>query len=368
MRAAAAAPQPVISVVICSFTERRWDDVHAAVASLRAQTHAPHEIIVSVDHNPVLHSRLKASLRDVIVVPNRHGRGLSGGKNTGVELARGDVVAYLDDDAVADPGWLASLAAGYADPSVIGVGGLTLPLWPGSPSAVDLATTPLRRDGAAARLTGRRPRWFPEEFDWTVGCTYRGLVPGPVRNVMGGNCSFRAEAFDLAGGFTTGIGRSSHRRPLGCEETEFCIRLSRCAPGSALLFDDRAVIWHRVPEERAGFGYFRARCYAEGLSKALVTRSVGAGAGLASERAHAFRTLPRGALRGLHDALRGDLAGLGRAGAIAAGLVCTASGYAVGSLPSHRDKPPGHARTPGGDLAVDPARGPDGGVSRGPGR
>jgi glucosyl-dolichyl phosphate glucuronosyltransferase len=339
-----------ISVVICAFTERRWDDVHAAVASLRAQRYAPHEVILSVDHNPDLYARLRAALPDVVVVENRYGRGLSGGKNTGAALAGGDVVAYLDDDAVAGPDWLAAFAAGYAaDPAVLGIGGRTLPLWPGSLSSRELITlftdlaessstmTPEpRRDHAdllPPAAAGRRPHWLPEEFDWTVGCTYRGLTAGPVRNLMGGNCSFRAAAFELAvGGFTAGIGRGAGRRPLGCEETEFCIRLGRSSPGSVLLFDDRAVIWHRVPPERARFRYFRARCYAEGLSKARVTRSVGSRDGLASERAHAFRTLPRGALHGLGDTLGGDPFGVVRAAAIAAGLTSTAWGYAVGSL------------------------------------
>ena len=323
-----------ISVVICAFTEQRWDDVHAAVGSLRAQRHPPHEIILSVDHNPALHARLRTALRDVVVVENRYGRGLSGGKNTGVALAGGDVVAFLDDDAVAAPGWLAAFADGYAaDAAVLGVGGRTLPLWPGSPASHDLLA---HVGGQEAAPGGRRPRWFPEEFDWTVGCTYRGMTAGPVRNLMGGNCSFRAAAFELAGGFRTGIGRSRHRRPLGCEETEFCIRLNHSSPGSVLLFDERAVIWHRVPRTRARFGYFRARCFAEGLSKALVTRSVGSRDGLACERAHAFRTLPRGALHGLRDTLRGDASGLGRAAAIVAGLTYTTWGYAVGSLATRR--------------------------------
>ncbi len=88
-------------------------------------------------------------------------------------------------------------------------------------------------------------------------------------------------------------------RPLGCEETEFCIRLTQRMPGAVLLFEPSAGIGHRVPAARETFRYFRARCYAEGLSKALVTRSVGSGDGLASERSYAFRTLPLGALKGL---------------------------------------------------------------------
>ncbi|MQY03191.1 glycosyltransferase family 2 protein [Actinomadura macrotermitis] len=313
-----------ISVVICAYTEERWDDVHAAVASVRGQEHPAEEIIVVVDHNPALHARLKRSLADAVVVENREGRGLSGGKNTGVAVARGDVVAFLDDDAVAAPGWLAGMARHYADPRVAGVGGLTLPLWPGSTTSAELVAAPV------PAATGTRPGWFPEEFDWTVGCTYRGLHPGPVRNVMGGNASFRREMFPLAGGFDSRIGRTFHKRPLGCEETEFCIRLRQRCPDAELLYDDEAVIWHRVPPLRARFAYFRQRCYAEGLSKALVTASVGSADGLSSERTHALVTLPRGALRGVTDGLKGDLAGFGRAGAIVLGLAWTAWGYATG--------------------------------------
>jgi glucosyl-dolichyl phosphate glucuronosyltransferase len=298
-----------ISVVICAYTEERWDDVLDAVGSVRSQSLPAHEIILVIDHNPALLGRLRLALPDVKVIPNSGHRGLSGGKNTGVAAARGDVVAFLDDDATAEAEWLAAMAGGYDVPNVAGVGGLTLPRW-------DTAI----------------PRWFPDEFAWVVGCTYRGMATGPIRNLMGGNASFRREAFDVAGGFRSGIGRAGGRRPLGCEETEFCIRLRQAAPETVLLFEDSAVIWHRVPAERARFAYFRSRCYAEGLSKAMVTRSVGVGDGLASERRHALVALPRGVAHGLRAAVTGDPSGLGRAASIVAGLAFTTAGYAAGSI------------------------------------
>jgi glycosyltransferase involved in cell wall biosynthesis len=313
-----------ISVVICAHTEKRWNETLAAVESVRGQSFPSEEIIVVVDHNPTLQSSLAAALPGVRVVANSQERGLSGGKNTGVALAQGDVVAFLDDDAIADPDWLKFFADSYADPAVIGVGGLTLPNWE-SP----------------------RPSWFPVEFDWVVGCTYRGMpeTRAPVRNLLGGNASFRREAFELAGGFQNGIGRSAGKRPLGCEETEFCIRLSQRSPSSVFLFDNRAMIWHLVPAERCRFAYFRSRCYAEGLSKALVTASVGAADGLSSERRYTTRTLPSGVARGLADLLGGDRSGLGRAGAIVAGVTATTAGYVTGSV-SRRMRPPLTAAAP----------------------
>ncbi|MFF4171559.1 glycosyltransferase family 2 protein [Streptomyces sp. NPDC001744] len=310
------------SVVICAYTEDRWEDILAAVDSVRGQSLPPLETLLVVDHNERLRSRLAEEYADarpgeeVRVLANTGPRGLSAGRNTGIAASRGAFVAFLDDDAVAERDWLRHFAAAYDDPRVMAVGGRTLPVW----------------------ASGRRPGWFPEEFDWVVGCTYRGLPPGrvPVRNVLGGNASFRRTAFDAAGGFALGIGRDGDRRPLGGEETELCIRLSEALPGAVLLMDDRAVIHHKVPAARERFAYFRTRVYAEGLSKALVARSVGAQKGLESERRYTTRVLPAGVLRGAGDALRGRPGGAGRAGAIVTGVALAACGYALGRLRARR--------------------------------
>ncbi|WP_330456917.1 glycosyltransferase [Streptomyces sp. NBC_00820] len=336
---------PGISVVICVYTEDRWEDILAAVSSVRAQSYPALETLLVVDHNPALLERLAREHKegaDVRVLPNAGPRGLSAGRNTGIAASRGEVIAFLDDDAVAERHWLRRFAEGYADPRVMAVGGRTEPIW----------------------ASGRRPVWFPEEFDWVVGCTYRGLPPGRVRvrNVLGGNASFRRTAFEVAGGFATGIGRDGDRRPLGCEETELCIRLTRARPDAVLLIDDRAVIHHRVPAPREHFAYFRTRAYAEGLSKALVARSVGADKGLESERRYATRVLPAGVARGLRDALLARPGGAGRAGAIVAGVLTAAGGYVVGTVRARRGTteftvapigastaPDGPGREPAGD-------------------
>ncbi|MEV0275972.1 glycosyltransferase family 2 protein [Streptomyces sp. NPDC050610] len=339
---APASGPPAVSVIVCVYTEDRWEDILAAVASVRDQSAPAHETLLVVDHNAALLRRLAKHYGDdgagaaagpgeVRVLANAGPRGLSAGRNTGVAESTGEIIAFLDDDAVAERDWLRRFADAYADPRVMAVGGRTAPVWE----------------------SRRRPAWFPEEFDWVVGCTYRGLPPGRVRvrNVLGGNSSFRRTAFEAVGGFACGIGRDGDRLPLGCEETELCIRLSRAMPGAVLLIDDRAVIHHRVPAARERFRYFRTRAYAEGLSKALVAGSVGQREGLATERRYVTRVLPAGVARGVRDALLARPGGAGRAGAIVAGVAAAAGGYALGSV---------RARRGAGRFVIPPAVAPPG--------
>ncbi len=300
-----------VTVVICAYTEERWHDLVAAVESIQHQTAAPREIIVVVDHNTRLLERARAHLVGVVVVENSESQGLSGARNSGIARAQGEYIAFLDDDATAEPDWLARLSQCCADPQVLGVGGTVEPEWLSS-----------------------RPAWFPEEFYWVIGCTYQRSPGKPVvvRNPFGGCTCYRREVFEVVGGFKHEIGRVG-TRPMGCEETELCIRARQHWPEKVFLYEPRARIHHHIAPHRAGWRYFRSRCYAEGISKSLVTHYVGAKDGLASERTYTLRTLPRGIIRGLMDGfLRLDPAGFLRAGAIIAGLVITIAGYQAGSL------------------------------------
>lgn len=305
------APVVSASVIICAYTEQRWNDLIEAVESMKRQSVLPLEIIVVIDHNPALFERVLSGIPDVTVLENCQERGLSGARNTGIAQARGDIVAFMDEDAVAEPDWLELLNKAYSSPQVLGVGGSIDPIW----------------------LT-KKPGWFPAEFNWVVGCTYLGMPKqtAPVRNLIGANMSFRREIFDRSGGFIHGMGRIG-TRPLGCEETEFCIRASNDTSSGYFLFEPRARVHHRVPAARSGWRYFLSRCYSEGLSKAQVSRFVGSRKGLANERTYTFKTLPRGVMVGLKDVFtKGDILGLGRAAAITIGLITTTIGYLSGKI------------------------------------
>ncbi|HET8657794.1 MAG TPA: glycosyltransferase [Micromonosporaceae bacterium] len=297
---------PTVTVVICAYTQLRWPEIVRAVGSVLAQQTPADQVLLVVDHDEALLRRSQDALGEgVTVLANTGPQGLSGARNTGVAHAWGEVVAFLDDDAAAEPGWLTGLLRHYADPRVLGVGGRAVPTW-----------------------DGVRPRWLPPEFDWVVGCSFTGQPEdvAPVRNPIGCNMSFRRDALARTGGFNAALGRVG-KVPVGCEETELCIRMRRLHPDGVILYDPGARVHHRVTPDRATWGYFRRRCFSEGRSKAVVARLAGSVAGLASEREYTGRTLPRGVRRELLASRLGDPAGLLRAGAILAGLAVTTGGY-----------------------------------------
>jgi GT2 family glycosyltransferase len=259
------------SVIICAYTMDRWDALVAAVDSCRHQTLPPIEIILVVDYNAELEDRARGEFLDVCVVANHLTKGLSGARNSGVLVSKGDIVVFLDDDAYAEDSWLENLTSPFEDDEVAGAGGWIVPLW-----------------------EGREPLWFPRTFYWVLGCSYDGLPESgsTIRNPIGASMAMRRSVFSEVGGFTDGIGRVG-RVPLGCEETELCIRYGQRHPEQRIVLVRDAIVHHRVPESRCTWKYFSSRCWAEGISKAAVSSLVGPGDGLSAERAHVAKALPR---------------------------------------------------------------------------
>lgn len=299
------------AVVICAYSDNRWSLLVDGIEAVLGQSLPPDRLVVVIDHNEELLARIRRRFGErVVALSNTQRRGLSGARNTGVAATDEEVIAFLDDDALPDSNWLEMLVSSYED-QVLGVGGSIDPRW-----------------------ESQRPRWFPREFDWVVGCTYLGMpeTAGQVRNLIGANMSLRRTVFDRVGGFAHELGHKGEV-PFGCEETELCIRAQQAMPAGSIKFEPSARVHHWVSDERGRFAYFRQRCFAEGAGKAMMTSLVGAEDGLSSEREYTLRVLPAGILREVTSSIRHcELGGLMRAGAILTGLGMVGIGYLKGRL------------------------------------
>lgn len=310
------------TVVILAYSMERWDLTCQCVESVLDQSLPPQQIILCIDQNPELAERFRerwGQTRErepsISVVESRgedgpdadeeqwrsyasHGRRVSSGRTTGLELSSTEILVFLDDDAIAEPDWLEHLLAPFADPCVAAVGGAPLPVY----------ATP-------------RPHWFPSEFDWVFGCVYTGLptTTAPVLRLIGANMAARREELIAIGGFRS-----------AAEDLDMCHRLLARSQQAKLMYEPGAIVHHHVHEDRLTWHYFWRRCFWASRSKVSIMRGLGGAANLDADRRFVLETLSVGVARGLRDFLHGDLGGLQRALAIVIGLGVSGVAYLVG--------------------------------------
>ena len=289
------------TVIVCTSSSEEWDDVDRALESLWRQVVRPDHVVVVVDHDDQLLEWAADAwscsgdddLMRVDVIANMRARGLAGSRDTGAAWSWGDIIAFLDHDAVAERDWIETMLDDYVDTDVAGVGGGATGVWD---------------DGV--------PAWLAPELGWAVGCSSPQLPddPAEVPALMGANMSFRREVFAEIGGFSDAEG----------DATAFCLGIRRRYPLARLVFDPDLDVRRRMTDERRSFGHFLGQCFAEGRSAAEISRTRLFDIG----RTPTFSSAaPIGAMRNLSAGFGGDLAGFRRAGATAAGLTCAAAGF-----------------------------------------
>ena len=184
----------------------------------------------------------------------------------GAELATGEVVAFIDDDAVAEPDWIAEHVRVYAQTDAVATAGPVLPVW--------LET---------------EPNWFPAEFSWLVGCTEPGFAADgeEIRNGYGSNVSYRREVFLDVGGYDVHTGRKgdqhiqAHEAPVGIQ--------IRDAYGQGVVYVEDAVVHHTLFAYRGEFLWLVSRSFWQGYSKTILEALYGAATDRASVRKPACR-------------------------------------------------------------------------------
>lgn len=302
-----ATSASTVSVIVCTHTFARREMLEDLIDSIAGGSLRPDEVVVVVDRNRSLFEALTAASWPLpLSVIESPGSGLSAARNAGWQAVRAPLVAFIDDDAVATPGWLAELvdAAGRHEADV--VGGAIEPQW-----------------------TGEAPAWYSRYLGWVVGCSYEGLPreAARVRNVIGCNMLFRRELLERLGGFDTTLGRTNNGLA-GCEETELCIRANRA--GAAVVLIPGASVSQILPADRRRFRYALKRGWDEGRSKRMLVALHGRV--LATESTYA-RALVRQAVRWAWSGLIGRrMADLRRSVALVAVLASTTASYLLHGL------------------------------------
>lgn len=245
---------PDISAVICSYN--RYDCLPDAIDSLDRQNLAreSYEILV-IDNSPD-HEYSSSFARRYAEHPNltwiiEHTPGLSNARNAAIQRARGRIIAYMDDDALADVNWLGGIFSAFAmfgDRTAV-VGGKVEPIWEST-----------------------RPAWLHDDYLRHLSLVdLKGSMPrvlGTAESLAGTNIAFRTDRLKETGGFSTDLGRKGGSHALlSNEENEVCRILRRS--GHSVVYAPDAVVGHRIGAARLTQEWFRRRVAWQAVSDYL---------------------------------------------------------------------------------------------------
>jgi len=250
----------LLSVIVTSYTPDRLQDVYELLGSIQGQSYPYIETVFVGERDPNLCRQVRAYARAIamprVKVAFNHGvQGLSAARNLGLRHARGEVIAFVDDDVILFPDWAEEMVNTYAQhEAAIGATGAAYPAW--------------ERPAMA---------WFPKEFYWIISCTdwLEGQGVREVRNAWGMNMSFRKEAFaycsfDEGAGGNRGAADGSKLGLLG-EDTQLSWRLRRLT-GRPIIFNPAVRVWHKVRPYRLQRRFIRRRAFWEGYTKAYLNK------------------------------------------------------------------------------------------------
>ncbi len=232
---------PEISVVVCTYNRAAL--LEKALRSLFAQQTDPHsfEIVVidnnSADETPQVVESLKTESPVTLRYFRESRQGNAYARNAGVDQAAEAIVAYMDDDVIADENWIAVMSSAFArEPELAFVGGRVLPLWESEP-----------------------PSWLTNEHWAPLALLDYGTEPLSIAGqtplgLLTANIGIRKEVFAEVGGFLTSLQRV--KGAIGSmEDHEFLMRVCRAGKRGMYLPELITRAW--IDPERLTKAYHR---------------------------------------------------------------------------------------------------------------
>jgi glycosyltransferase involved in cell wall biosynthesis len=242
---------PQASVIVC--TRNRAPTLVRAAEALLALDYPRDrwELVVvdngSTDATAQVVAELAAAQPGLVRIVNEPRAGLSIARNTGFHAARGEVIAFADDDAFPTVGWLRALVEALLAEGALVAGGPVEPAF-----------------------EGELPAWFDDLYlpylaAWDRGDQVHALHYNDYPR--GNNMALRREVFARFGEFSPHLGRTG-RSLLSCEETELCLRVER--GGGRIVYAPGARIRHLTVTERITPKWLARRFFAQGRSEAIL--------------------------------------------------------------------------------------------------
>ncbi len=242
---------PHITVIIPSYDFDKIKLLIDSINSVLEQDYESFDIII-ITEGDKLTEHVKSDYNEVrnvsIVQIHNNTGGVSVARNEGLKRAEGDIIAYLDSDAVAEENWLRNLGKTYAqNEEIIAVGGK-----------------------AEANWLSKQPWYLPDEFLWLVGVTHNGHPPDGsiIRSTFGCNMSYRKEVFNDLGGFDIELGKS-HGFNLQGEEPELGIRMYD-KYDTGMYYEESAIVSHSVEKHQTKLSWLCKRAYLQGITKYII--------------------------------------------------------------------------------------------------
>ncbi len=243
-----------VSVIICTYN--RSELLRGSISAVLEQSYPSdkYEILVvdnnSSDDTPhVVASLASSSLVEIRYLFEKQ-QGLSYARNKGILCAKGEIIAFTDDDTLAQYNWIRAAVNAFDDMRVACVGGPVRPVWPME-----------KPHWLIARL---EPYLAINEFD---DARKQGFFNLPPVFPYGANIFFRKAIFSKLGLFRTNLGRKGLQL-LTNDDVDMCAQI--IAHGLRIAFAEHAVMLHKIAPDRMTKKWFIRRLYWQGRSDAVL--------------------------------------------------------------------------------------------------
>lgn len=229
--------KPVTSIVICTYNGAKCIGQCLSQLTKQSSTADGFETIIVIDGSTDATAAIVQQYAAQVIQFSRN-RGRAASRNAGLAAADGDIVIFLDDDCVVEPGWLSELTKPFADDRVIGVGGKIIALTTDTLAERYLESIGYGNPAPTAYSVSSRPL---ARFVGYLSAMY-GVPPHEqsavceVREIYTANSAYRAAQLSAIGGFDQNLSVS--------EDSDICTRLRGAFPNMKLVFAPAAVASH----------------------------------------------------------------------------------------------------------------------------